>query len=147
MTLMEYLPQLKWVDDSASSKLDSKSFQRTLVILENNFISVIQSITTITYSVLLSEVTIYEQFVFCLNTILGDIAARHLTLRDRIIDHQLSLLEELVEDVDEFINGPVSSPSPSPAVSPAISPNSSGTKIKPTRRLNSEGNHTYFFFS
>ncbi|CAD5222232.1 unnamed protein product [Bursaphelenchus xylophilus] len=79
MELMEMLPVLRWVDDSASSKLD--------------------------------KVTIYEQFLFCLNTILGDIAAQHFGLRDRIIDHQLTLLEELVEDITEFVDGIQRSPS------------------------------------
>ncbi|CAD5216891.1 unnamed protein product [Bursaphelenchus okinawaensis] len=79
MELMEMLPVLRWVDDSAFSKLD--------------------------------KVTIYEQFSFCLNTILGDIAAQHFNLRDRIIDHQLTLLEELMEDITEFISGIQRSPS------------------------------------
>ena len=50
----------------------------------------------------LAEVTIYEQFTFCLNTILSDIAEKHMALRDRIIKHQLQLLKELVDDIVEY---------------------------------------------
>lgn len=46
------------------------------------------------------KVTIYEQFTFCLNTILADVAAYRFSLRDTIIEHQLNLLEELVDSVE-----------------------------------------------
>jgi hypothetical protein len=46
------------------------------------------------------KVTIYEQFTFCLNTILADAAAYRYLLRDTIVDHQLRLLEELVDSVE-----------------------------------------------
>lgn len=72
------------------------------------------------------EVTIYEQFTFCLNTILSDVAAQRLPLRDTIVEHQLALLEELVEDVVQFVNGVRGS-----------SPSSSPTR-RPSRRLSSQ---------
>ena len=50
----------------------------------------------------LKEVTIYEHSTFCLNTVLSDIAERHMALRDRIIEHQLRLLHELVDDLVEY---------------------------------------------
>ncbi|KAI6188459.1 1-phosphatidylinositol 4-kinase [Aphelenchoides besseyi] len=48
------------------------------------------------------KVTFYEQFFFCFNTVLSDIANQHLALRDRIIHHQLHLLNELVDDIVEY---------------------------------------------
>lgn len=50
------------------------------------------------------KVTIYEQFTFCLNTILSDMAAYRFALRDTIIEHQLNLLTKLVKKVEDKVN-------------------------------------------
>lgn len=47
-------------------------------------------------------VTIYEQFMFCFNTVLSDIAVHFPHTRDDIVNAQLEVLDYLVEKVIRF---------------------------------------------
>lgn len=49
-------------------------------------------------------VTIFEQFTFCFNTILGDIAAHFSHVRDKVIAAQVSLMEKLTQEIIFFGN-------------------------------------------
>ncbi|CAK5086225.1 unnamed protein product [Meloidogyne enterolobii] len=48
------------------------------------------------------EITIHEQFTFCFNTILADLAAHFPHVRDFIINSQIELLEQLTSKITNF---------------------------------------------
>jgi hypothetical protein len=48
------------------------------------------------------EITIHEQFTFCFNNILADVAANFPHVRDIIINSQIELLEQLISKIINF---------------------------------------------
>lgn len=51
---------------------------------------------------IVSEVTIYEQFTFCLNTIMSDISAHFPQVRDEIVKMQVDLLQKLTDEICQY---------------------------------------------
>ena len=86
LDILAKLPHLRWIDDAAFNKTDSKLLQ----------------FFNLSYSLGVSGITIYEYFMFCFNTGLTDIAAHFPRTRDVVVKAQLKLIKYLVHKVLSF---------------------------------------------